>query len=91
METMEVRSLVLTKLSERSEDALQVTYLATNSLDQSLADLRLDSLTLIDVLYDLEDHYAITIENSELDKMLTVNDLVKVVRSSLVSAVDCGR
>jgi len=43
-----------------------------------LSELNLDSLDLIESLFELENTYGITLTNSELASLVTVEDLVKV-------------
>lgn len=48
--------------------------------DMSLVeDLNLDSLTLVDVILDLEDKFKIKIEETEVQEAVTVSDLTDLV------------
>lgn len=80
METMDVRSMVFSKLAEHSPPSL-ITGGLTN--EQKLSELDLDSLALLEVLYDLEDHYSITVNSGELLNLRTINDLIGVVDRSV--------
>jgi len=42
----------------------------------SLSELNLDSLDLIEGIYELENHYGTTLSNAELAKLTTVADLL---------------
>ncbi len=70
---MEVQQSVLSALSE---------YSSPNSINPQvlgevkLADVVNDSLSLLEVIYDLEDKYNITIEHEKLTALETVDDLV---------------
>ena len=47
-----------------------------------LSELKLDSLDLIESLFELENHYGKTLSNVELASLITVEDLVRVFCSS---------
>lgn len=49
------------------------------TLDQRLADLPLDSLTLLEIVYELEDQLGVTVDDQGLALLKTVGDLVKLV------------
>ena len=51
-------------------------------------DLNLDSLTIVDVVLDVEDKFKIKIEETEMQNVLTVGDLMDLVlRKQQVAAV----
>ena len=49
-----------------------------------LSELNLDSLDLLESLFELETHYGKTLSNAELASLATVKDLVKVFASSTI-------
>jgi acyl carrier protein len=49
----------------------------------TLDGLKLDSLELIEIVYELEEYFSITIHSSALEKLVTIADLVNVVDSEL--------
>ena len=49
-----------------------------------LSELNLDSLDLLESLFELENHYGKTLSNAELASLATVKDLVKVFASSTI-------
>lgn len=50
---------------------------ATFDRETALSDLNLDSLDLIESLFELENIYGKTLSNAELASLVTVEDLVK--------------
>lgn len=46
-----------------------------------LKELKLDSLDLIESLFELEQHYGKTLSNAELAALVTVGDLIKAFDS----------
>jgi|APSaa5957512493_1039668.scaffolds.fasta_scaffold453092_1 acyl carrier protein len=83
METMDVQSMVFSKLAKYSPPSLVSDRLAN---EQKLSELDLDSLALLEVLYDLEEHYSITVDTGELHHLHTISDLVEVVDRSVTRA-----
>ncbi len=53
------------------------------TLDSSLYDLGIDSLSSLEILVALEDKYDITIEQERLKNVDSVREIVKVVSSEL--------
>ena len=78
--TTDVRTVVTSKLS---------AHIASPRLRESiepsqcLRELELDSLALLETIYDLEEHFDITVDSMELQKLVTVSDLVTVINRSL--------
>ena len=54
--------------------------------ETTLSELNLDSLDLLESLFELETHYGKTLSNAELASLVTVEDLVKVFASSISQA-----
>lgn len=48
-----------------------------------MRDLELDSLDLVELIFDLEDEYEIEIDEEEREKIRTVADLVNVIESKM--------
>ncbi|MCK0131963.1 phosphopantetheine-binding protein [Flavobacteriaceae bacterium F08102] len=46
-------------------------------------DLKINSAHLIDVVLDIEDHFDITIENEELEKMVSVGSAMKLISTKI--------
>ena len=44
-----------------------------------LDSLNLDSLGVLEVVYELEDYFDITVDDSQLEKLVTVKDMVAMV------------
>ena len=57
-----------------------------SSLTMSLDGLKLDSLELIEIVYELEEYFSITINSSALEELGTIADLINVVDSELKQA-----
>ena len=52
-------------------------------LDQSLRNLGIDSLDLLDLILEAEEKFNISIGDDELLSLETVNDIVKVIKDKL--------
>lgn len=48
-------------------------------------DLMIDSADLIDIVLRLEEHFSITIDDSQLDMLRTVGDVVSIVAATAVA------
>ena len=72
----DIQSLVLTKLA-----AYMPEPCCRSSVDPAatLSDLLLDSLAVLELVYELEEQLDITVELSELHQLLTVSDLVAAI------------
>lgn len=46
-----------------------------------LKDLEINSANLVDIVLDVEDEFNIAIDNDSMDKMMTVNDAVRIIKS----------
>lgn len=46
---------------------------------QFLADLKINSANLVDIVLDVEDEFDIQIENEEMEKMLSVRAAVEII------------
>lgn len=82
METIDVRSIVLQKIADHTSVNFSDVSLKP---DYRITELGLDSLSLLEILYELEDFFAITVESEKLYKLATVDDLVAVVISTLAN------
>ena len=80
MMTMEVDVKIISILRERFPHLREFDE---SSLTMSLDGLKLDSLELIEIVYELEEYFSITIRSSALEKLGTIADLINVVDSEL--------
>ncbi len=48
-------------------------------------DLQINSANLVDIILDVEDEFAIEINDEAMDGMLTVNDAVTVIQEQLAN------
>lgn len=48
-----------------------------------IADLKINSANLVDVILDVEDEFDITIEDEAMDKMLTVQSAMDIIASKI--------
>lgn len=61
----------------------------SESLDQLseqsdfIKDLHINSANLVDVILDVEEEFGITIDNSSMEKMLTVHASIEVIKEKL--------
>lgn len=46
-----------------------------------IKDLEINSANLVDIILDVEDEFNIAIDNDAMDKMLTVEDAVRLIES----------
>lgn len=46
-------------------------------------ELNINSANLVDVVLDIEDHFDITIEDAEIEKMETVNSALAIIKAKL--------
>ena len=51
-----------------------------------LQDLEINSANLVDIVLDVEDEFDIMIDNESMDKMLTVQDAVAIIKQKRVEA-----
>lgn len=48
-----------------------------------ISDLKINSARIVDIILDLEEKYDITIEDSVLEKLKTINDIVQLIQTKL--------
>lgn len=82
--TGEVEQRVLTGIRQRCDDDQAGRGI---SADTRLRDLHLDSLTVLELIYELEEHYKIIVDDQQLLSLETVADIVLLV-SQAQAAVD---
>lgn len=51
-----------------------------------LRDLEINSANLVDIILDVEDEFDIAIDNESMDKMLTVQDAVRLIETKRAGA-----
>lgn len=49
-----------------------------------IKDLEINSAHLVDIVLDVEDEFNIAIDNDSMDKMVTVDDAVNIIKSKQV-------
>ncbi len=59
--------------------------LVRNALDESriIADLKINSARIVDVIMDIEDLYNIEIDDSSIEKMIRIKDTVDIILMKL--------
>ena len=58
----------------------------SNTVTESTAlveDLNINSARMVDIVIELEDQFRITIDDSELEKLVTVSDVVELINAHL--------
>lgn len=50
-----------------------------------LADLKINSANLVDIILDVEESFGITIDNNSMQKMLSVESTVEIIESKLAA------
>ena len=46
-------------------------------------ELNINSANLVDIILDLEDAFDITLENEDMDQMLTVSDALRIIKDKV--------
>lgn len=80
---LNVSNLVISKLADYCEQNQRVIGVST---DTTLAQLDLDSLALMEIVYDLEEELGITLEPAALQSIGRVSDLVAAINRLRKSA-----
>ena len=60
------------------------------SLDSALADLRVDSLDTITLLFELEEYFHLTLPDDVVRSLRTVRQIVEAIERSLAGAASPG-
>ena len=81
--TMDVKNTVLTKLTDHVSEQISSSNIDINA---SLKELEIDSLAVLQIIFELEEHFSIVIDESELSQIETIGDLICAVDKSLKSA-----
>lgn len=82
--TTDVKATVLSKLADCIPDIDRAFILDTPT---QLKDLQLDSLVVLEIVYDLEEHFRVTVSEAELRSLCTVNDLISIFDNNLKKAI----
>jgi acyl carrier protein len=48
-----------------------------------ITDLNINSANLVDIILDVEEAFAITIDNQSMEKMLTINATLEIIETKL--------
>ncbi|MEX2130942.1 MAG: phosphopantetheine-binding protein [Pseudohongiellaceae bacterium] len=80
--TKEVEELILDKIRCRYSDNQQTNPLTAETM---LRDLALDSLSLLELIYELEEHYHIIVDDEQLLNLKTVADIGRMVCAAMKS------
>jgi acyl carrier protein len=80
----EVQASVLAALSEYTSPTI---FQPQKLVDINLADIVNDSLSLLEVVYDLEDRYDITLKPERLTELQTVADLVYAIDREVATSL----
>ena len=51
-----------------------------------LSDLQLDSLGILELVYELEDHFAVTIDAKALSNLERIDDIVHMIAAAVLKA-----
>ena len=82
----DIRLKLLERLSKASENALSPEEISdTTSLRE---DLKLDSLELVTLVFDLQDELGVVIEDEELPLIITVGNLLQIVETKIEPTQD---
>jgi acyl carrier protein len=83
----DVQNTVLAALSEYTSPTV---FEPQKLVDINLADIVNDSLSLLEVVYDLEDKYDITLKPERLTELHTVADLVCAIDREVSESLRCS-
>lgn len=78
--TMNVDAKIISILRERFP---HLKEFSETSFTMSPNELELDSLELIEVVYELEEYFSISIDSCELEKLDVIKDLISIVSNEL--------
>ena len=76
---------LIAKLKTIVEPYIQDEHAFANLSEDTdfINDLKINSANLVDVVLDVEDHFDITIEDDEIEKMETVENALKIIGQKL--------
>ncbi len=74
--TTDVKDVVLAKLADHVPDRVDRSNIDVYS---TLKEMKLDSLAVLQIIYELEEHFSITLEESELSHLATIADLISAI------------
>ena len=59
--------------------------LVRNAEDDSriIADLKINSARIVDIILDIEDQYQIEIDDKSIEKMIRIKDVIEIILSKL--------
>ena len=60
-----------------------VSILEVTNESHFINELNINSANLVDIVLDVEDAFDITLENEDMDQMLTVNDALQIIQNKL--------
>jgi len=78
--TKEVEDLILDKIRSRYSETKTGYSISPATM---LRDLELDSLSLLELVYELEEHYHIVVDDEHLLSLKTVADLTQMVCAAM--------
>ncbi len=74
-----IRKVVLPVVSRASGIAIE----KLQDEDELIRDLDMDSLGILEIAVDLESHYAVEIEDEDLDEIETIGDIIHYIEERL--------
>ena len=81
--TTDVRPIVIEKLADFCGTSINVLSLVDST---PLQNLDLDSLATLEIIYELEEQFGVTMDIEDLQNILTIGDLVNMVRNTIKPA-----
>jgi acyl carrier protein len=81
--TQDVRKVIIESLLKHCEDEGKSLIIDDST---PMTELDLDSLALIELLYELEDEFEVTLDANELPALNHVSDLVSAIQRSRLGA-----
>jgi acyl carrier protein len=81
--TTDVRPIVLEKLADFCGTSINALSLVDST---PLQKLDLDSLATLEIIYELEETFGVTVDTEDLQDILTIGDLVNTLRNTVKPA-----
>ena len=79
----DLRSMLLKRLAKASNDVMSLEQISETTLLRE--DLKLDSLEMVTLVFDLQDELGVAIEDEELSTIVTVGNLLDIVDTKLLN------
>jgi len=76
-----IKSLIIEIIKKYAFDKSLINEATERS--KIIADLKINSARIVDIILDLEEAFNISIEDDKLEKIITIGDLAKIVQDKV--------